>query len=248
MRMRDSSPEIKKVQTDHARPTAGRGTDDQYGGMRPTQRAFSLIELLVVVAIIAVLAGALVALIPRVRDLARTTVCASHQRQIAAGMLTLAQDDRGRLPWSDPYPYGQYPWPGCVAGNTMFSLRDDHDMPLAAWWCRAQGQWGDRQAYIVTDSNVVIDETVARSQPYGGRVLMSYQYFGPYVSGPWSWEVRHLRQGESNRVLLADFTMVEGPNVYANHRSGGRVTSNQAFLGVSQHSCHQPQTVAIPAT
>lgn len=112
----------------------------------------------------------------------------------------------------------------------MFALRDDHDVPLAAWWCRAQGQWGDRQAYIVTDGNVLIDEAASRSQPYGGRVMMSYQYFGPYVSGPWSWEIRNLRQGESSRVLLADFTMVEGPNVYANHRSGGRVACNQAFL------------------
>lgn len=61
-------------------------------------RAFSLIELLVVVAIIGVLAGLLLPAIAIVRDLSRATVCANHLRQLGLGMVAYSEDNDGCLP------------------------------------------------------------------------------------------------------------------------------------------------------
>ena len=70
--------------------------------VRP-RRAFTLIELLIVIGIIVVLVGLVVPSLARVRDSAREVVCRSNQRQIALAFLSFAADHEGRLPgnWWD---------------------------------------------------------------------------------------------------------------------------------------------------
>src|SRR5262249_1319333 len=61
--------------------------------------AFTLIEMLVVIAIIAILAGILFPVFAQAREAARTTACLSNVKQIAGGMLMYAQDyDEAVLP------------------------------------------------------------------------------------------------------------------------------------------------------
>ena len=60
--------------------------------------AFTLVELLVVVAIIALLIAILLPSLGRVRELATRAVCASNQRQIALASLDYTNDFRGHLP------------------------------------------------------------------------------------------------------------------------------------------------------
>ena len=59
--------------------------------------AFSLVELLTVVAVLAILASMLLAVIGQVRDSARTTICASNLRQLGMAMVSYATDAE-RLP------------------------------------------------------------------------------------------------------------------------------------------------------
>ena len=61
-------------------------------------RGFTLVELLVVVAIIATLIGLLLPAVQSARSAARRTQCASNMRQVALGVITYADAHRGRFP------------------------------------------------------------------------------------------------------------------------------------------------------
>ena len=62
---------------------------------------FTLIELLVVVAIIALLISILLPSLGEAREVARTTVCMTQQRQITASMIMFSGDYRGWAPGND---------------------------------------------------------------------------------------------------------------------------------------------------
>lgn len=59
---------------------------------------FSLVEILVVVAIISVLAGLLLVVVPTVRSSARTLVCLSSMRQMGLATASYAADSHGLVP------------------------------------------------------------------------------------------------------------------------------------------------------
>jgi len=83
---------------------------------RRAERAFSLIELLVVMAIIALLLGILLPVLPHVRDAARRTACASNQRQIGLAIENYKNDYR------EQFPYARYmpdPWPSSFNGDNQ---------------------------------------------------------------------------------------------------------------------------------
>lgn len=63
-----------------------------------SRRAFTLTELLTVIAIIGVLAAILIATIGRVRENARKVQCGSNLRQVAMAMLLYSNDRKGFFP------------------------------------------------------------------------------------------------------------------------------------------------------
>ncbi len=64
----------------------------------PSRRAFTLIDLLVVVAIIALLIALLLPALSGAKESARRSLCAANARSWILGLNTLAQDSAGRLP------------------------------------------------------------------------------------------------------------------------------------------------------
>lgn len=62
-------------------------------------RAFTLIELLIVMSIVAILAGMLLPAISQVRASVRSAVCVGNQRQVAMALITYSADWKGGLPY-----------------------------------------------------------------------------------------------------------------------------------------------------
>lgn len=76
--------------------------------------AFTLVELLVVVAIIALLAAIMFPVFANAREKARQSTCASNLRQLATAMTMYSHDNDEVYPWTDHYAgvpsptYGYY--------------------------------------------------------------------------------------------------------------------------------------------
>src|SRR4051812_18925702 len=70
-------------------------------------RAFSLIELMVVIGIIAVLLALLLPAVQRAREAANQVQCASQLRQLGLGFMNYAAQNLGWLPsWGGWHVYG----------------------------------------------------------------------------------------------------------------------------------------------
>jgi prepilin-type N-terminal cleavage/methylation domain-containing protein/prepilin-type processing-associated H-X9-DG protein len=65
-------------------------------------RAFTLVELLVVIGIIAVLIAILLPTLSKAREQSKRAVCLANLRTIGQAMITYANDHRDRLPNSNP--------------------------------------------------------------------------------------------------------------------------------------------------
>lgn len=80
-----------------------------------SQRAFTLIELLIVTAIIALLAAILFPVFSRIREKARQASCLSNEKQLALGILTYTQDSDEALPPVQRFEgAGQILWPDII--------------------------------------------------------------------------------------------------------------------------------------
>ena len=65
---------------------------------RPARAAFTLIELLTVIAIIGILAAIIIPTVGKVRQTAKQSRSLSNVKQIVQGILVYSNDNRGRLP------------------------------------------------------------------------------------------------------------------------------------------------------
>ena len=100
----------------HGLPPSERGVARSAGGSTPCaaspapsaarpapsaarRAAFTLVETLVVVAVLGALAALLVPAVGRARESARAAACASNLRQLTAAALAYAGEHRGQFPW-----------------------------------------------------------------------------------------------------------------------------------------------------
>jgi len=134
----------------------------------PYGRAFSLVELLVVMGIIGLLAGVLLPVLHRSRNVAREKVCASNQRQLGMAMFMYAHDNRGYLP-VEPTEHNPHP-------QLMLSLQRYLCSSATIFYCpQAENMEGYAQstAYVPIGGSDSVVETPANIA--AGNI--SYVYF-----------------------------------------------------------------------
>src|SRR6187397_4307 len=68
------------------------------------RRGFTLIEILVVIAIIAILIGILLPVITKARKSAQRTTCAAHLSEFGKLFQIYLNESKGKLPWVRPVP------------------------------------------------------------------------------------------------------------------------------------------------
>lgn len=162
---------------------------------------FTLVELLVVIGIIAILIGILLPTMSRVREASRATACKSNLRELGAGLVMYANDNRDKFPdklvmgnWNfrlrpgltntlDPSSYPE--WMGLPA--VLHGIRNtDYDFNMS----RAQVTTGltialaRRGRYIGALSGVWMCQSFPdRFRDYGNTYAWSNaQIFGQYTS------------------------------------------------------------------
>jgi prepilin-type N-terminal cleavage/methylation domain-containing protein len=103
-------------------------------------RAFTLVELLVVVGIIAILIAILMPALRRAREQANGVACASNQRQLMMAFLMFAADNKGHLPgnfvdFDNPDPLKRSwlvnsgePWSAAPQGGTIYKYLQNKDV------------------------------------------------------------------------------------------------------------------------
>ena len=97
--------------------------------LRASRRAFTLIEILVVIAIIGILSAILFPVFSRARENGRKTACLSNLKQLGTAFLLYQQDSRGKLPLAGNFQAwapGNGHWVAGKAGTAPadFSLAD----------------------------------------------------------------------------------------------------------------------------
>ncbi len=129
----------------------------------PGTRAFTLVELLIVIAIIALLAALILPGLSRAREYAYFTTCKSRQRQIGVGILIYSSDNRGNMKMADNE---------CPGGDQFHNV--DYGRRMGDLWYR----WfygGDWQ-YSPADGRDIVHKLCTRSTIYGPGV--TYKYYG----------------------------------------------------------------------
>src|SRR5260370_8375095 len=95
--------------------------------------AFTLVEMLVVIAIIAILAALLLPTLGQAKAKARRIQCVANLKQIGVGFHSFLHDHEGRLPMQFPTNSGgtlEFTPPSYLAG-AQFSLPFPHFHPLS---------------------------------------------------------------------------------------------------------------------
>ena len=105
------------------------------------RRAFTLVELLVVIGIISILIAILLPALNKAREHARRTRCLSNMRQLTLGWHMYVQNNKGKLPGSNTPPIianrSTHHW--VCEGDTEQSIKAGSLWPyvnnMEAYWC-----------------------------------------------------------------------------------------------------------------
>ena len=192
------------------------------GNVRAVRQRFTLIELLAVMAIIAVLAGLLLPALSHGREKGRQTYCAGNLRQIGVALMMYSEENRhyppgSAVPWGDPpnaYPDG-------VHGGYVDAIFEYVGSP-AVFRCPSD----PLQNCITTEAHQYWSSYLDLHDPTANTLRngrLSYGY-------NWSLESRKPWQVPNFATLAVFADMIERPYFYAD----GLALPNGEGRGISR--------------
>ena len=232
--------------------------------MRP--RGFSLLELLVVIALVFVLLGIMLPALNGARDQARTAICASHLKQLGQAVVLYASENNNYI--VPRYVDGQDPanpthWPGLPGYPTYLP-----NSGAAGWWCDypllgqyvgvgslSQG-WGgtvyQRRSTLLCPSDVKVTAGTAWLPSYG--LSPRFPSINRSKPAPWAtmWKLYNVGNPATEMVLIdarrERFDPGSPPFYYATIEPNPTLdwfghSPNNAFNLVKRHSANSGSNV-----
>lgn len=135
---------------------------------RLPRRAFTLVELLVVIAVLGILAAILIPVVARVRASARSTHCVSNLQQLGRAFTLHAEDHRGCLPAPVAATGEIVPWYAAIQPYTGSPWTGDFAQLAAVFSCPT---WSDLDARVPAPDDIgyamsaVLGATYAPTRP-----------------------------------------------------------------------------------
>lgn len=145
---------------------------------RTSGRAFTLVELLAVVAIIALLIALIMPSLGKAKEMARRAKCLSNARQLLVISKIYASDFNDYVPYPHFPNYGRH----CFSNLTRRYLCLNYGArQLDLWWCPSailrQTTGGGLEAAMYRDSFLISDATTSVGEPTNNASQTNYGYF-----------------------------------------------------------------------
>jgi len=210
--------------------------------MHPTKRrlpGFTLVELLVVITIIAMLAGLLLPALSSAREKSRRVACSSNLRQIGTGMMAYAGDNGNHLPTALANNFGSSatPWDDVLVTNSyvtaaVFLCPDDRT---------ARNSGSTPRSYAIAIGGAV------GSLP-GDYWISGSRLTCPYLTN--STDIAVVSERINAGALLASsdtYTYFQGTNtIVSAHATKPTYSCNYLFMDFHVTYLNNPSATAFP--
>jgi len=163
--------------------------------MRNNRKAFTLVELLVVIGIIAVLISLLLPALNKARQSALSIKCLSNLRQIGIGMVSYVNDNKGYAMSANPDYPGSVGTPGIYwQGSWAWSMTNP------------EGNLKMSKGVFACPSEDLADTTLLRENQQNLSYGMNYETFGTdpnaVISNRGPWKVNQIAAFRTSTELI----------------------------------------------